>query len=65
MVGAQVACGMISQYNKQGDALYGVKSLANVVFKRLKFEGRFAVLLVVLSQCCDLASECASSQATA
>nr|ACL13981.1 NADPH dependent alkenal/alkenone reductase [Dunaliella salina] len=34
-----VCCGMISQYNKKGDDRYGVKNLANVVFKKIKMEG--------------------------
>eukprot|EP00983_Pelagomonas_calceolata_P123445 1161005-Pelagomonas_calceolata.AAC.6 len=34
----QVCCGMISQYNKKGDDRYGVKNLANVVFKKIKME---------------------------
>lgn len=31
---------MISQYNKKGDERYGVKNLANLVFKRLKLQVR-------------------------
>jgi len=32
---------MISQYNKKGDERYGVKNLAQIVFKKLKIEVRF------------------------
>ncbi|KAJ3106604.1 hypothetical protein HDU97_005969 [Phlyctochytrium planicorne] len=32
-------CGMISQYNATSDSVYGVKSLMNVIGKRLTFQG--------------------------
>ena len=37
--GRIIACGMISQYNKQPSEAYGVKSLMNVVGKRIKMQG--------------------------
>eukprot|EP01117_Protostelium_nocturnum_P012791 TRINITY_DN4735_c0_g1_i2.p1 TRINITY_DN4735_c0_g1~~TRINITY_DN4735_c0_g1_i2.p1 ORF type:complete len:345 (+),score=130.05 TRINITY_DN4735_c0_g1_i2:164-1198(+) len=36
--GRIIGCGMISQYNNQGEA-YGVKTLMNIVAKRIKFQG--------------------------
>ncbi|KAI9682280.1 MAG: hypothetical protein M1817_000334 [Caeruleum heppii] len=37
--GRIVACGMVSQYNLKPDELYGVKSLMQVVVKRVTFRG--------------------------
>lgn len=37
--GRIVACGMISQYNKPADQLYGVKNLMHIVTKRLTMQG--------------------------
>lgn len=39
LFGRIVACGMISQYNKSSDDLYGVKNMTLIVTKRLKMQG--------------------------